>query len=108
MVGDQVFAAAVHDPDTGDHPEITDWRRAYVAGGLRFEVFDLPKTLQSKCVEITKALGLNFGAIDLLLDKKGKYWFLEINPNGQWAFIEDDTGLQIGKAIADQLERGSR
>lgn len=30
---------------------------------------------------------------------------LEINPNGQWAFIEEATGQPIGKAIAGFLER---
>jgi hypothetical protein len=30
--------------------------------------------------------------------------FLEVNPNGQWAFIEDATGQPITAAIADALE----
>ena len=104
VVDDRVFAAAVRDEKQDDQPGILDWRRAYTAGRLRFKAFDLPRPLQARCVALTKALNLQFGAIDLLLDKKGKYWFLEINPNGQWAFIEDDTGQPIGKAIADLLE----
>ena len=106
VVDDQVFAAAVRDISHADHPKITDWRRAYTGGTLRFEAYELPKPLQARCIALTKALGLHYGAIDILLDKKGVYWFLEINPNGQWAFIEDDTGQPIGQAIATLLERG--
>ncbi|MCQ3024054.1 hypothetical protein NLO85_26790, partial [Pseudomonas savastanoi] len=34
----------------------------------------------------------------------GKLWFLEINPNGQWAWIENQTGYPIAAAIVDELE----
>ncbi|HTH72756.1 MAG TPA: hypothetical protein VL737_05365 [Candidatus Pristimantibacillus sp.] len=108
VVGDKVFAAAVRDPSYEDHPGIVDWRRAYTGGKLRFEKFTLPAPLEAQCIELTKKLNLKFGAIDLLLDKDGKYWFLEINPNGQWAFVEDDTGMPIGKAIADLLDSGGQ
>jgi hypothetical protein len=47
---------------------------------------------------------LEFGAIDLVLDKKGEIWFLENNANGQWAFVEEATGQPIGKAMADLLQ----
>jgi glutathione synthase/RimK-type ligase-like ATP-grasp enzyme len=106
VVGEHVFAAGVHDVHHQDHPDITDWRRAYNKENTRFESFNLPKELQDRCVALTKALGLQFGAIDIMLDTKGKYWFLEINPNGQWAFVEEDTGLPIGEAIAHLLEAG--
>jgi glutathione synthase/RimK-type ligase-like ATP-grasp enzyme len=107
VVGSEVFAAAVHDGGQEDYPAIRDWRRAAVAGKLHFEEYKLPERLQEQCVALTHALGLQYGAIDLLVDKQGKYWFLEINPNGQWAFVEDDTGQPIGKAIAGLLERAS-
>jgi hypothetical protein len=42
-----------------------------------------------------------------VLDKKGEIWFLEINPNGQWAFVEEVTGQPMGKALADLLQGAS-
>ncbi len=106
VVGNEVFAAAIKDPQYADQPGIVDWRRAYVDADheTRFEAYSLPADLEAKCIALTHALGLRFGAIDIMLDKKGEYWFLEINPNGQWAFIEEDTGQLIGKAIANLLE----
>ena len=49
-------------------------------------------------------LNLRYGAIDFICDQQGELWFLEINPNGQWAWIENLTGYPIAAAIADELE----
>ena len=82
---------------------VRDWRIG-TNEELVIKAYTLPKTIARKCIFLTKKLGLNFGAIDLVQDKQGKAWFLEINPNGQWAFIEEKTGQPIGRAIAALLE----
>lgn len=105
VVGAQIFAAIVHDKSNAKYTHIRDWRAAHAAGHTVFETYILPKDLQNKCVNLVKKMQLAYGAIDLVLDKDNKLWFLEINPNGQWAFIEQDTGLQIGKAIARLLDK---
>jgi glutathione synthase/RimK-type ligase-like ATP-grasp enzyme len=56
---------------------------------------------------MTRALGLKFSAIDLVVDVHGDVWFLELNPNGQWGFVELATGQPIGAAMAALLERDS-
>lgn len=76
-----------------------DWRRER----LKFEPIVLPNEINKMCFEIVHSLGLNFGAIDLIKDKNGDYIFLEINPNGQWVWIEIDTGLKISDAIIEFL-----
>jgi len=48
-------------------------------------------------------LKLRFGAIDFVLDKNEEFIFLEINPNGQWAWIEKLTGYQISHEITNLL-----
>ena len=55
-------------------------------------------------LSLLKTLNLRFGAIDFILDKKGNYIFLEINPNGQWAWIEKQTGYEISNEITNLLE----
>ncbi len=67
---------------------------------------DLSDETRLRCIEYVKVLGLQYSAIDLALDEDGKYWFLEVNPNGQWAFVELATVLQISKAIAELLSSG--
>lgn len=103
VVGRRVFAASVH-PEATLPNHIRDWRAAQSAGSVRYEAFELPKAIASKCIAHCKALGLNFGAIDMIIDTQGKYWFIENNPNGQWAFVDDGTVDQIAQAIASLLQ----
>ncbi len=107
VVGGDVHAAIIQDEGIAGFPGIRDWRLPYAfdSGGKRFEKYELKPSLRKACVELVKKLGLQFGAIDLVMDRKGKLWFLEINANGQWAFIEDDTGQPIGKSIAELIKR---
>ncbi len=51
------------------------------------------------------SLGLRFGALDLLVTEDGRWHFLEVNPNGQWAWIEQVAGLPISATIAEALMR---
>ena len=104
IVDQTVFAVAIHSQI--EEETKVDWRRG-VRPDLKHEVVELPAEIQRKCVQITKALNLRFGAIDLVRDKAGKYWFLEINPNGQWAWIENRTGLEIARAIVNALTTAS-
>jgi hypothetical protein len=47
-----------------------------------------------------------FGAIDLILDPAGHYHFLELNPNGQWAWIQQLTGQQIREKLCSVFQEG--
>ena len=101
IVGDNVFAAKIYSQD---YPETkVDWRSAENLK-LRYEKFDLPIELAKKCIELTKKLKLNFGAIDFVEDLYGNLIFLEINPNGQWAWIEKQLGYPISNEIANLLD----
>ena len=58
------------------------------------------------CIELTRKLNLNYSAIDMILDENNDYVFLEINPNGQWAWIENKLQFPISKKIVDLLVEG--
>ncbi len=101
VVGDKLFAVKINSQL---HLESrTDWRKGseYVV----YEEFDLRSEVQRKCLELTKALNLNFGAIDLVIDQKDNYIFLEINPNGQWAWLEEKLSLPISDQIIELLKK---
>jgi len=97
VVGDRAFAASV-DSQKQEETKV-DWRRK----PLSFSRFELPENIASKCIRLVKKLGLLFGAIDIILSPDGSYTFLEINPNGQWVWIEKETGLLISEAIINEL-----
>jgi glutathione synthase/RimK-type ligase-like ATP-grasp enzyme len=100
VVGKQIFPVAIYSQDV--EQTRVDWRK----GGkidLRHQIITLPTSLAESCMELTSKLNLKFGAIDLVCDQEDNYWFLEINPNGQWAWIENQTKLPIASAIVDEL-----
>ncbi|OYD42266.1 hypothetical protein [Sphingobacterium cellulitidis] len=98
VVGDNIFAAQIKSQD--DDETKIDWRRKK----MKFTKFELPNEISNKCLELVHRLNLNFGAIDLILSPNGEYTFLEINPNGQWVWIENDTGLKISDALINLLQ----
>jgi glutathione synthase/RimK-type ligase-like ATP-grasp enzyme len=107
VVDDKVFAAEItSNNQKGSGDFYRDWRTAYADGSFAAAAVDLPAKTAKACVGLVQKYGLKYGAIDLIQDKQGKIWFIEINPNGQWAFIEQSTRQPIGKAIADLLQRG--
>jgi glutathione synthase/RimK-type ligase-like ATP-grasp enzyme len=63
----------------------------------------LPNDVAKGCMDLVRRLGLRFGAIDLVLEPSGDYRFLEVNPNGQWGWIQTRTGQPIAGAIVDEM-----
>src|SRR5439155_14491583 len=82
-----------------------DWRR-YDFCKTPHRPHALPAEVQARCVRLVRRLGLCYGAIDMVLTPDGRYVFLEINPNGQYLWIEQETGLPISDAICDLLMQG--
>ncbi|MFH8474713.1 ATP-grasp ribosomal peptide maturase [Streptomyces sp. NPDC018000] len=100
VVGDQVFSARIIAP-----PGVVDWRAEYQS--LTYEPIACPDAMRGALVRFLTGFGLNFGAFDFAVTGDGAWWFLECNPNGQWAWLEDVAGLPITTAIADLLENGA-
>jgi len=48
----------------------------------------IPKDIQIKLSSMLMNYGLRFAAIDMCISKNGTWFFLEINPNGQWAWLD--------------------
>lgn len=100
VVGEQVFSARITGP-----PGVVDWRSEYRS--LIYERITCPNVIHRALSRFLAGFGLNFGAFDFAVTADGAWWFLECNPNGQWAWLEDAAGLPITHAIADLLEKGA-
>lgn len=100
MVGEKAFAVLINSQNNAD--TLVDWRKG--EHSLEHIKINLPDDILKQCVSLLKALNLRFGAIDFILDKNDNFIFLEINPNGQWAWIEKQTGYEISNEIANLLE----
>ena len=103
VVGHRTFSAAIYSQENEETRH--DWRR----GGpeLRMEPYDLPMDVSKMITKLTSALDLVYGAIDMIVTPEGEHVFLEINPSGQFGFVEQSTGLPILSCLADALVAGS-
>lgn len=100
VVNRQVFACAIYSQQSEKTRE--DWRH-YDLANTPHEQHQLPAEIEEWCVRLTRKLGLLFGCIDMIVTPSGEYVFLEINPNGQWLWIEHLTKMPISQAVADLL-----
>jgi hypothetical protein len=104
VVGRAVFAAEIHSQ--ASNQTCVDWRH-YDHFQTPYRPHTLPAELEHRCVRLVERLGLCYGAIDMALTPDGRYVFFEINPNGQYLWIEKATELPISAAICDLLLSGS-
>jgi glutathione synthase/RimK-type ligase-like ATP-grasp enzyme len=100
IVGSLIFPAAI-DSQSSEQAKV-DWRH-YDHGNAPVSPCKLPEGLQQMLLLLMRRLGLEFGAIDMIRDKQGHYVFLEVNPAGQWGWIEAFTGLPIHESVARWL-----
>ncbi|AKL74098.1 hypothetical protein IMCC26256_111829 [Actinobacteria bacterium IMCC26256] len=104
LVGDNLLACAMDSQTSMDG--LDDWRRADPES-IAHRPVTLDDPTATRCRRLARALGLEFGAFDLVVTPEGETVFLEVNPNGQWLWIEDFTGLPIAAAIARWLTDGT-
>ena len=81
-----------------------DWRQGYDYN-LKHEIVELPERISQFCLNFLKQMKLNFGCFDFIVTPEGEYVFLECNPNGQWLWIEMETGYDISKIMARNLAK---
>ena len=98
IVGDRMFAAEI-DARATSYP--VDMRM--VISEAEVKPTTLPDHVQGALLALQSRLGLKYGAIDMRRTAEGDCVFLEVNPAGQWLFVERLTGLPISQAVADYL-----
>lgn len=98
LIGDEVYPAAVHSQDL----EYTVDFRVQL-DEVRMEPTTLPGPVVAALYRLLARMGLRYGAVDLRRTPDGRYVFLEINPAGQWLFVEEKTGQPMTDAMARLL-----
>ncbi|MER7477480.1 ATP-grasp ribosomal peptide maturase [Streptomyces sp. NPDC126510] len=99
VVGSRMFATEVHAGSDAAHE---DWRADY--GSLTYATTTVPADVEAGMRLLMDRLHLTYGAADFVVDPDGRWWFLEVNPCGQWDWIAGATGQPIAAAIADELQ----
>jgi hypothetical protein len=97
VIGAQLFAAKVISNEPRAKIDIR------LDPGARITPYKLPSALERCLFKLMGELGLVFGAIDMKVDRDGNYYFLEVNPAGQWVYIEMETGQPITETLSAYL-----
>ena len=99
-IGDRLFAAETNAAD-GEYQ--VDVR---LNTNLKYREHKLPVASENKLLQLMRRIGLEYGAIDMRLTPAGEYVFFEVNPAGQFLYIEMATGMPIAAALAAHLASG--
>jgi hypothetical protein len=99
VVGEEVFSVKII---SGESRSPVDSRLDLDA---QYLPCDLPGEIKGQLLRLMSELNLAFGVADLKMNRVGDLVFLEVNPQGQFLFMEILTGLQIGSSVAEFLRR---
>lgn len=102
VIGDHLTAVAIH---AGSDQTKVDWRTDYDA--LSYEVVDLPGPVARGVRELMLSFGLIYGALDFVVTPAGEWTFLEVNPGGQYGWLETTAGVPFTDVLADLLTKGA-
>jgi hypothetical protein len=103
VVGDRVFAAAIH---ANSEAARVDWRADYDA--LNYVMVEPPERVIAGMLAFLRTFGLSFGAFDFAVTPDNEWIMFECNPAGQYGWLEDALDLPITSTLADLLTNGAR
>jgi len=91
VFGDRVHTARIRSGEL-------DWR---LANDMEVEPVVIDQRLGDQLREVTDRLALRMGVFDVKLRPDGEPVFLEVNPQGQFLFVEGMSDMPLGEAFAD-------
>lgn len=101
VVGSRVFTASIDSQASAAARH--DWRKDGVGLLAYWKRYKLPRDVEERLLRLMDYFMLNYGAVDFILTPDGQHVFLEINPVGEFFWLESCPGLPISSAIADVL-----
>ncbi len=103
FVGDENFYFKIRSQERSE--TALDWRHDQEADMFEFQA--TPTDIAQLVRRFRALSGLDFGAIDLVVDATGAHYFLECNPAGQYLWIEHQTGVAVSNIVGAHLARPS-
>ncbi len=95
VIGQKFFSAEIYSPTS--HP--LDWRKPNES--ISYRNFDLDKEIRDLCGRMLRILNLSYGAFDFVKTETGQLYFLEVNPTGEWAWLEKVMGYSMRDAFIE-------
>jgi glutathione synthase/RimK-type ligase-like ATP-grasp enzyme len=102
IIGNQVFTASINS-QANEESKI-DWRKQGIEMVNDWKKHDLPKEIEKKLLKMMDFYKINYGAADFIVTPQNEYYFLEINPAGEFFWLEkSNPHFPLSSAIADVL-----
>lgn len=84
LMGRSIYSFAVRNPKGA-----LDWRQDACQGLVQVENVETPAEVEAGVLEFAKQSGIVFGSFDFAVDQAGQWWFLEVNEQGQFLWLEE-------------------
>lgn len=84
LMGNNLYSYALRHPE-----KVLDWRMDSMRRHLQISPIPTPRVVESAVLAFAQRTGVCFGSIDFAVDADGQWWFLEINEQGQFLWLDD-------------------
>ena len=102
VIDEEVIAIAIYASEQ-DKLQTVDIRRNNMQN-VRYELITLPSILRNKILELCRSYELRFAAIDMAFTSDSRWVFFEINPNGQWAWLDLEGLTDIASLLLRSMQ----
>jgi hypothetical protein len=91
LLGNRIYSHAVRTPK-----DALDWRYDAAQGNASIEPIETPPEIEQSVLSFARQFGICFGSLDFAVDDQGHWWFLEINEEGQFLWLDQaNPGLKL-------------
>lgn len=102
VVDDRVAAAGMVAEEGGE--QRLDIRRRNMRDVKYVQVVPPPDVVAA-LLALVRGYGLRFAAVDMAVADDGRWIFFEINPNGQWAWLDISGGFDMARLFVQSFSR---
>lgn len=101
VVDHAIHAVCLRATDADGHQRC-DIRRNNMSD-VAYSDIELPDHVSSLVRRLVDHYGLRFAAIDMVVDLEQQWHFLEVNPNGQWAWLDIAGATNIARSFVESF-----
>ena len=83
LMGRRVYSYTLHTPHNA-----LDWRHDGALGNIEVKMIVTPHEVEQAILAFAEVSGICFGSLDFAVDARGVWWFLEINEQGQFLWLD--------------------
>lgn len=83
LMGRRVYSFALRNPK-----KALDWRQDAGLGNIQVEIITTPPAVEQGILDFARKARICFGSVDFAVDNDGQWWFLEINEQGQFLWLD--------------------